>query len=210
MSDDLESILTYFEVYQWEEIFLIGFSLGGNLIGKFIGEKGKDIDSKIKKVILVSAPLDLNKSMIKMSKGFNWFYNYHFTYLLKIKFRKKCQAHPHVFDKKAIKNIKNLREFDDKITGPYFGFKDAMTYYEWGSCINYIQNSRVPIFIIQAIDDPIVDVSLHQDLTKHVSSFITTILTEKGGHVGFFGYGNGCKNAHGWLSHTICNLIDNV
>ena len=207
MSDDLETVLNFFKSFDFEETYLIGFSLGANLIGKYVGEKGNQIDSKIKRVVLISPPLDLNKTLIRMSKGFNWFYNYHFTYLLKAKYLKKCQAHPHVFDRKILKKIKNLKNFDDLITGPYFGFKDALDYYEWGSSIKYIENVKVPVFILQAKDDPIVDSIDHQELLQSSSEFIKVILTDKGGHVGFYGYGNGNKKANSWLEQTISQLI---
>lgn len=208
MSDDLETILNYFKSQIWDEIYLIGFSLGANLVGKYVGEKGLEIDTKIKKVVLISPPLNLNKSLIKMSRGLNWIYNHHFTILLKAKYRKKCLAHPNLFDKNVLQKIKNLRDFDDKITGPYFGFKNALEYYEWGSCIKYIKNANIPIIIVQAKDDPIVDVSDHHELSQNSGDFIKIIFTEKGGHVGFWGYGIGNKKANSWLSQTIFELIN--
>lgn len=209
MSDDLEKVIDSFKNYQWSDIYLIGFSLGANLIGKYAGEKGEKLDPRIKKVILVSPPLDLNKTLLKISKGFNQFYNQHFTKLLKAKYKVKCQVHASIFDKRSLLGIKNLRDFDDKITGPYFGFKNALEYYEWGSSIKYIKNAKVPIYILQAEDDPIVEVSDHHDLSLNSGEFIKIIFTEKGGHVGFWGLGNGCKSAKYWLEESIFQLIHN-
>lgn len=207
MSDDLDRVLHFFKNYQWDEIVLIGFSLGANLVGKYVGEKGLDVDPQIKKIILVSPPLDLNKTLLKMSQGLNWFYNHHFTYLLKAKYKIKCKIYPELFNKKILSDIKNLLDFDNKITGPYFGFQDAREYYAWGSSIRYIRNVKIPVYIIQSKDDPIVDASDSQELAKDSHEFIKVILTEKGGHVGFWGYGNGCQKAPSWLSHTILQLI---
>lgn len=207
MSDDLDAIIKFYQKYKWDEFFLIGFSLGANLVGKYTGEKGNAIDGKIKKVILISPPLDLGKTLVKMSRGFSQVYNSHFTKLLKAKYNRKCAYHPHVFDKKILNRIKNLLDFDNLITGPYFGFKNAQEYYDWGSSIKYIQNSQVPVYILQAMDDPIVDASDHQELLKKDNKNLRIILTEKGGHVGFWGYGNGNQKANSWLSQTILQLI---
>lgn len=207
MSDDLDAVLNFYQKYHWEEFFLIGFSLGANLVGKYAGEKGHAIDAKIKKVILISPPLDLSKTLVKMSQGFSKVYNSHFTKLLKAKYNRKCTYHPHLFDKKILNHIKNLLDFDNLITGPYFGFKDAQEYYEWGSSIKYIQNSQVPIYILQSLDDPIVDTSDHKDLLNAKNKNIKITITEKGGHVGFWGYGNGNQKANSWMSQTILQLI---
>ena len=89
MSDDLDEVITFFKNYQWQEITLIGFSLGGNLVGKFVGERENRIASNIKKAILICPPLDLYSTILQFKKGLNWLYDSHFTTLLKAKYKKK-------------------------------------------------------------------------------------------------------------------------
>jgi predicted alpha/beta-fold hydrolase len=207
MSDDLDEVITFFKNYQWQEITLIGFSLGGNLVGKFVGERENRIASNIKKAILICPPLDLYSTILQFKKGLNWLYDSHFTTLLKAKYKKKCIDHPDLYDDLKLQKIKSLYSFDDLITGPHFGFKNGLAYYEWASSQQYLNLTSIPITIIQSLDDPIIDASVCEKFSLTCNKHIKVLLYKKGGHVGFYGYDNHCSKAAQWLSQQIYSLI---
>ena len=120
---DLKTVVEHAQK-NYQELFLVGFSLGGNLTLKFLGE-AKSSYPKIKKAVTISVPLDLGGSCDKISKGENLMYSKRFLETLKVKVTRKSRFFPDEFPIKKLDSLKTLRDFDDVFTGPLHGFADA-------------------------------------------------------------------------------------
>jgi predicted alpha/beta-fold hydrolase len=134
---DLELVVKHAESL-YEEISLIGFSLGGNLTLKYLGEIGGK-QTKIKNAVAISVPMDLGNSCDKISSGTNLIYSNRFLTTLKSKVIRKAGIFPQEFDLRKLDQIKTLRDFDDLITGPLHGFSDAEEYYRVNSSLQFLE-----------------------------------------------------------------------
>ena len=163
------------------DLYLIGFSLGGNLTLKYLGENS--LESKIKKAVAISTPLDLYKSCLEISKASNWIYSKRFLFTLKRKITGKAKLFPKEINLSGLKKISNLLDFDDRYTAPLHGFKDALDYYTQCSSIYFLDKIKVPTLIINALNDPFLSKECYPDNIN--SSYITYDYPFFGGHLGF-------------------------
>ncbi len=160
----------------------IGFSLGGNVLLKWLGETGTN--NPLVAAIAVSVPFELAKTIARMSQGFSRFYQWRLLRSLCKKVKWKFQHCPAPFQMSALKKFHTLRDFDDHVTAPLHGFLDAEDYYTQSSSRQYLQKINVPTLLLQAKDDPLVGdqcLPLQDALSAHVQ----LELTQQGGHVGF-------------------------
>lgn len=180
---DLETVVGLAEK-KYDEIFLVGFSLGGNLTLKYLGEQ-RSRSSKIKKGIAVSVPLDLGKSSDRISTPENILYSKRFLKSLREKIILKSEKYPELIDRKALKYVKTLRDFDDFFTGPLHGFKDAEDYYLANSSLFFLKDIQVPTLVLNALNDPFLSPSCFpKDLAEKLDQVYFEFPTH-GGHVGF-------------------------
>jgi predicted alpha/beta-fold hydrolase len=168
----------------YANIFLVGFSLGGNLTLKYLGEK-RERSRKIRKGVAISVPLHLESSCVKISTGENIVYANRFLKTLKEKVVQKAKVFPSEIPTGILRKIKTLQDFDDNYTGPLHGFKDAHDYYEQNSSLYFLENIDVPVMILNAQNDPFLSercfpVSLGRQLEQVWMEF-----PKYGGHVGF-------------------------
>jgi len=180
---DLDFVVSHAEK-NYDEIYLVGFSLGGNLTLKYLGEK-KSTLPKLKKGVTISVPLHLGSSCEKISLGQNKLYSKRFLKSLKEKVIKKSLAHPGKIPIGILQNIKTLSDFDDYFTGPIHGFSNAQEYYEINSSLYFLDQIEVPVLIVNAQNDPFLSekcfpVSLGKKLENVFLEF-----PKHGGHVGF-------------------------
>lgn len=184
-TSDLDFVLnTIFQKYYYEEIVLIGFSLGGNVVMKFAGEKGTNIYPQIKKVIGVSVPIDLAGCCEEIEKWHNFIYQKRFLKSLKSKFKIKKDLYPDL-DHDLILNAKTFADFDGGFTAPVHGFESAEDY--WYKCSSrlVLSNIAIPALIINAKDDSFLSETCYpyQLAEKHSNLYLST--PKYGGHVGF-------------------------
>ena len=179
-------------------IMAFGYSLGGNMLLKWLGEKGEK--AHIKAAAAVSTPFDLSSSAKILDKGFSKIYQKHFVNLLCKSAVRKFGDIPPFFNPGNLKKIKTLREFDEKITAPLHGFNNADHYYSESSCKKFLKNIRIPTLIMNSLDDPFLDAKTFPT-TKEVSEMVKLEYLEKGGHAGFI-FGNSWKK-FGWIETRI-------
>jgi len=192
-TQDLDYIVKIIEnKFPESDLYLIGFSLGGNLTLKYLGENF--INSKIKKAVVVSTPLDLYNSCLEISKASNWIYSKRFLFTLKRKITSKAKLFPKEINLTGIEKISNLLEFDDRYTAPLHGFKDAIDYYAQCSSIYFLDKIKVPTLIINALNDPFLSQECYPNNIN--SSYITYDYPFFGGHLGFKMSGNENKYYH--------------
>jgi predicted alpha/beta-fold hydrolase len=181
-TDDLESLVQHvLNSNDYDTINLIGFSLGGNIVLKFLGEQSALV-KHIDKAIAISVPLDLDTSCAMISKRENRIYAQRFLKSLKQKIRAKSKlmALPNL-DK--LSGIDTIREFDEWITGPLHGFRDAQDYYSKCSSINFLPYIKTPTLIINARNDPFLSPECFPEGIS--SGYLRFLYPEHGGHVGF-------------------------
>ena len=176
--------------------------LGGNVLLKWLGETGKN--NLLAAAVAISVPFNLHKTVKLLEKGFSRIYDWHFLKSLKKKIQYKLQRHPLPITDE-VKNIKSLYEFDDKVTAPLHGFKDAMDYYSKSSSQQYLDNVLVPTLLIHAKDDPFTSNDFELS-SNELSNSITLEFTKCGGHVGFVS-GYFPWKARYWLEERVLGFI---
>ncbi len=189
----------------YEEIILVGFSLGGNIVLKYLGEEIFDISPKIKTAIAISAPVNLADASQALLKWENIFYQWKFLVSLSMKIWKKKKQYPNEINRRLLLRSTNLYKFDNNFTAPIFGYRDADDYYAQNQAIQWLQNIHVPALIINAKDDPFLGPECYPyELIKELDN-VNLCAPEYGGHVGF-AYS---RNDRSWLFEKISGFINN-
>lgn len=169
---------------------VVGFSLGGNVLLKYLGEAPARIPSNLQAAAAVSPPFDLSAGDRVMSRGWSRFYLSAFLRRLKWKVRRKTNSlQPHINIQAALK-ARNFYEFDNAVTAPLHGFQDASDYYARSSCGQFISGIDRSTLVIRSLDDPFFDPTNipHQSFIGNVHTI--GVFPNRGGHVGFV-EGNG-------------------
>jgi predicted alpha/beta-fold hydrolase len=166
---------------QTKTLYVIGFSLGGNALLRYLGEAQHSADF-INAACSVSAPLDLAQSGNALLKGFNQVYTRHFLKTLKLKCIEKLKQYPHLFHQEKMLRSRNLYEFDNIVTAPLHGYQNTEDYWERASAKNVLNDITVPTLILNAQNDPFLP-GFH--LPQKASSHVTLAYPKQGGHVGF-------------------------
>jgi predicted alpha/beta-fold hydrolase len=166
-------------------VFLIGYSLGGNVALKLAGELGEAAAGLIDGVCAVSTPIDLAASVQKMLRRENFLYQRRFVSRLKERIRRRAQTLPGVYDLAVLERCRTVYEFDDKITAKAFGFGSADRYYATQSSINFLSGIRIPTLLVQAKDDPLIPFEIFDHPAIHTNPNIRLLAVEHGGHLGF-------------------------
>lgn len=186
-TEDLMAVIAHvLATTNYRDIYLKGFSLGGNLILKYLGE-GNAIPTAIKGAVTVSVPCQLANSLEALLKPKNVLYAARFKKNLIRKLRAKQALFPDLIPDSAFAQIATLKDFDDIYTSKAHGFKDAMDYYAQCSALQFLSNIQVPTLIINALNDsflgaecyPVKEADKHPKLSLEMPRF--------GGHVGFYG-----------------------
>ncbi len=182
---DLVSVIDFIlKKDRYDEIALIGFSLGGNLVLKYLGER-ENIPKQIKKGVAISSPLKLKGSLESLIKPQNWVYNKTFINDLKKKYKRKMPRFPEKMNPTHFKQIKSLLDFDNIYTAPAHGFEDAFEYYEKSSSLQFLPNVKIPVLILNAKNDSFLSSECfpYEIASKANNIYLET--PEYGGHVGF-------------------------
>jgi len=187
----------------YEEIHLIGYSLGGNMNLKYTTDGEYPLHSKIKSVVSVSAPIDLAGSSKRISSWYNYQYQYNFLQSLNAKMRLKATIHPECIDMNDIKKVKTLIDFDEYFTGPLHGFDGAQDYYRNCNALQFLEAVTLPTLLISSEDDPFLTKGCIPKKIAEFSKDIHLIATKYGGHVGF----TTISSDYNWLDYKILEFI---
>jgi predicted alpha/beta-fold hydrolase len=167
------------------EVFAAGFSLGGNLVMKMAGEMGEQAPPQLTAVVAISPSLDLAACAQALEQPRNCVYERHFLRRLKQRIRHKARLFPGRYQLNGIGGIRTIREFDDRITAPYSGFRDADDYYFRASALRVIGRVRLPALLVAAEDDPMVPFASFDRPEIHQQPFLRLFAPRRGGHCGF-------------------------
>lgn len=166
---------------------LIGVSLGGNVLLKWLGEQGESLVSNVKRSAAVSAPFDLAAGSRYLECTLGQKYVDHFMVTLKAKTLAKRALFPDLCDWDKLDSAKTFWEFDNSVTGPVHGFSDALDYYTKSSSISRLTNIRRKTLLFNAEDDPFLPAYILDQVRKLAASndFLDIEFTKHGGHVGW-------------------------
>ena len=163
-------------------VFIIGFSLGGNIALKFASENKND--KSVKAVATVCAPINLRKTQIQMMRKRNYFYH---KYLLnKMKQQYLLALSPNGIDAAKINHIKSIYQYDDEIVAPENHFRNALDYYTKCSTYERLDEITIPCLLIHSKTDPWIPYTIYTDLKLKHKTTISVVITNDGGHVGFY------------------------
>lgn len=173
----------------------IGYSLGGNVLLKWLGETGAE--SPLKAAIAISVPFELHKAAQRIQKGFSRIYQWYFLKCLRERLSHKFQQVPPPIDPTFLSEAQTICDFDDAYTAPLHGFSGVDEYYNTASSRQYLHSIRVPTLVLHAKDDPFMTEDVIPS-DNELSSFVKLEITEAGGHVGFVS-GHFPWSPHYWL-----------
>ncbi|WP_405412105.1 YheT family hydrolase [Maribacter sp. Asnod1-A12] len=189
-TEDLHAVIEHvLQLKEYQNIYLHGFSLGGNLLLKYLGEK-RELPIEINGAVAISVPCQLADSLHQLLQFKNALYAKRFKGNLIKKLKSKQELFPDLILDTDIENIKTLKDFDDFYTSRAHGFKDAMDYYSKSSSLQFLENITVPTLIINALNDSFLGTECYpiEIAKQHNNLFLE--MPKYGGHVGFYGKDN--------------------
>jgi len=182
-------VLELIECDKLPAIFFAGFSMGGNLVLKMTGEFADSRPAELRAIVAIAPCLDLAACCDALSEKRNFLYNRHFLKHLKRRMYSKVGLFPDVYVKDALttelERVRNVREFDDAITAPFCGFKNAADYYQRSSAMHCLAAIRVPTLMAAAQDDPFVPFAIFQAAAIRENPNIGLVAPRYGGHCAF-------------------------
>jgi hypothetical protein len=175
----------------------VGFSLGANLLLKYLGETPEPL---LQQAIAVSVPFVLRDAMLRLNLGVSRIYQRHLVGRLKTSLRRKFRERPFPLPV-DLDEIQDFDDFDDRITAPLNGFAGVFDYYSRASCRPFLRHIQTPTLIIHAHDDPFMfPSSIPRE--HELGPGVTLELAKHGGHVGFIA-GPWPWRPHYWLEERI-------
>jgi predicted alpha/beta-fold hydrolase len=169
----------------FSRIFFAGYSMGGNLVTKMAGEFGDDVPKALRGVAAVCPSINLGACADELERRNNYFYQRHFVAGLLSRYARKVELFPQRYSPNGFGRIRTVRQFDDAITAPHFGYRDAQEYYEAAGAKRVIDKIRVPMLLITAQDDPFVPFEATRASGVEKNPAILFKAPKHGGHCGF-------------------------
>jgi predicted alpha/beta-fold hydrolase len=190
----------------YEQIVLIGFSMGGSILMKYLGVKGKEAPQQIIGGIAFSAPCDLKASVDALEIPSNKFYKNRFFTSLRPKIEAKAKQYPDVIDIRNFEKIKEWRDFDNFFSAPINGYANAEDFYKQASAKNYMGGTTRPILLANAINDPILPPACTPTGLCQTHSLIHLETPRLGGHVGFCLAGK----SYTWMESRALEFVNQI
>ena len=185
-TDDLDFVVRHaLSKLRYSRVFLTGFSAGGNVTLKYLGEKPERVPREVERAAVFSVPTDLKASSHHIARLENWVYLRRFLKSLRKKIREKAVLLPNQIDLTDLDQLQDFPQFDNRFTAPMHGFKSAEEYYEHASSGRYLSGIRIPTLLVNAENDPFLPPTCFpRDAAAH-SEFVYLETPQAGGHVGF-------------------------
>jgi len=182
--------------------YAAGVSLGGNALLRWLGESQHQAEI-VDAACAISAPLDLAGGGAALSRGLNMLYTRMFLQTLKPKCLQKLRQHPGLFDRANMLRARNLYEFDNVVTAPLHGYRDADDYWHRASAKHVLGDITVPTLVLNAQNDPFLPA---RHLPRSASPCVTLDYPEHGGHVGFAV--GGLPGRINWLPQRMTDFLE--
>jgi len=196
-TDDLEAVVSHvIRLGCYDQLALVGFSLGGNVTLKYLGEKGANVSEVIRTAAAVSVPCDLESCSWKLAQRSNFIYMKRFLIFLGRKMKQKKHLLPDGLTLDDFRKAKNFKDFDNLYTAPAHGFADAEEYWSKCSSRQFISSIAIPTLLISARDDPFLTEKCFPFEEAKASEHFHLEVPEVGGHVGFVSFNSGGEYWH--------------
>ena len=200
MIEDLEAVIARAAACGFDDIFLVGFSFGGNLVLNLLGHRAGRLPRQVRAAAAVSVPLDLADCSRRMDRGLSRVYRAYFLRRFRVKIRAKMSAHPGRIDDSAFARIRSVGDYDNAYTAPLFGFPSADAYYAWASCNRVLDRVRLPALLLNSADDPLLGPDSLSAARTAANPALHPELTRHGGHLGFISPDDWLgRRVMGWL-----------
>jgi hypothetical protein len=187
---DLDLVLRHvLQEFPRDTFVLAGVSLGGNVVLKWLGERGDDIPGRVAAAVAISVPFDLARSSRRINTGFSRLYQRVFLKTLLRKAADIRSRHPDLLVDVNLRAISTMWDFDDKVTAPIHGFAGAQDYYTRSSSLRWLDRIRIPTLLLGAADDPFLPADVLRDVQRVAdgNKVLNTEFVRHGGHAGFVG-----------------------
>lgn len=185
-------------------VYAAGFSLGGNMLLKWLGETGASAREVVDRAAAVSAPVDLMAAGEALDRGFNLIYRRHFLVTMKKKALEKLKHYPGLYDAARVRAASTLREFDDLVTAPLHGFAGVDDYWTRASSKPWLRHIAVPTLMINARNDPFLP-HLALPRREDLSAAVTPDYPDGGGHAAFVH--GGFPGRLDWVPHRMLDFF---
>ena len=185
-TEDLDRVLRHaLATGRYRRAYLLGFSAGGNVTLKYLGEDAARVPAEVQRAAVFSVPTDLQASSVHIGRLQNQVYLRRFLKSLREKVRAKAELLPGQVDLEGIEELRDFQQFDDKYTAPMHGFDSADAYYRYASSGRYLSGIRVPTLLVNAQNDPFLPASCYPREVAASSPYVFLETPPDGGHVGF-------------------------
>ncbi len=206
--DDLDRVVSHAaQTGRYDAIYLLGFSLGGNLSLLYLGKQAHGRPYPVRAAVVFSVPCDLTDASRQLDRPSNTVYMRRFLNSLHAKIKAKQHRFPEALDDTDYQRIKTFRQFDDRYTAPLHGFSDARDYWERCSSRPWLECIQVPTLIVNAADDPFLAGGCYPVRECRANPRLTLEIPRFGGHVGFVAF-----NSHGryWSEQRALRFLRRV
>lgn len=205
-TEDLHTVVTRALRERYTNLFLSGFSMGGNLTLLYLGQQSEQLDSRISGAVTYSVPVDLAGSADMLALPSRRIYMQRFLNDLYGKMQEKSERFPDLIDISDFKSIRNFHQFDNRYTAPLHGFKDAKDYWAQCSALYRLKDIRVPALMVNAADDPFLSAACYPESKKVLGRHVTVEAPRWGGHVGFVEH---AKDGYYWSERRVLDFVGN-
>jgi predicted alpha/beta-fold hydrolase len=206
LSADYRAVVQELVAEGFTQIFLVGYSMGGNLVLKMAGEDSSDAPKALRAVCVVSPSLDPAACADALERRANFFYQRHFVSALLKRYARKAQMFPALYQRNGFPSIRTIRQFDDVITAPHFGYSDAQEYYQAAGAQRVLMQIRVPALLITAQDDPFVPYKSFTEASVDSNPAIRFLAPRHGGHCAFISRRSGAERF--WAEQRIVEFCE--
>jgi uncharacterized protein len=189
-------------------LVLAGVSLGGNVLLKFLGERGSSLSPRIRAAAAVSVPFDLSRASRFINRGASKIYQWHFMKSLRRKVLLKLERFPELIERQELMALRTMFEFDNELTAPVHGFRDAEDYYTQSSSLPWLSRISIPTLLLNAADDPFLPAEVLDDV-RHTARENPSLIVEfpaRGGHAGFIGGHNPFRPVY-YMERRVCDFL---
>ncbi|MDF7810109.1 alpha/beta fold hydrolase [Hymenobacter sp. YC55] len=185
-TDDLDFVVRYaLATGRYQRVYLTGFSAGGNVTLKYLGENPDRVPHEVQRAAVFSVPTDLKASSHQIARPENRVYLNRFMKSLRRKMREKAALLPGQVNLEGLDLLRDFPQFDDRFTAPMHGFKSADEYYEHSGSGRYLSAIRIPTLLVNAQNDPFLAPTCYPREVASRSEFVYLETPQGGGHVGF-------------------------
>ncbi len=185
LSTDVIAVLRWAVARGCRRLVLAGYSMGGNLVLKAVGELGGGAPRELLGAVAISPPMDLAESADALHHWTNRIYEQRFLRNLKARYQRKVRLFPAVFTPKRLDAVRSIRDFDEHVMSGYCGFTGASDYYARSGASRVVERIALPALILHALDDPFIRLTASTRAALQANPHITLVEPAHGGHCAF-------------------------